>query len=182
MSADLVAHFKAMARNNRWANHRLHEACMALGPGEFTAARTGFFPSLSATLNHIHAIDLYYIDALVSGGLGRAAWRNHAEMEDAAALAAAQAATDRRLIAFCEALPAADCERRVPMDREEDGIFEERIVDILAHLFQHQIHHRGQAHAMLSGTSVKPPQLDEFYLAYDRANDIDEALRERNRR
>jgi uncharacterized damage-inducible protein DinB len=34
---------------------------------------------------------------------------------------------------------------------------------LLLHLFLHQIHHRGQAHAMLSGTDVKPPQLDEFY-------------------
>jgi hypothetical protein len=33
------------------------------------------------------------------------------------------------------------------------------------HLFQHDIHHRGQAHAMLSGISVKPPQLDEFFAA-----------------
>src|SRR6478672_7677246 len=32
-----------------------------------------------------------------------------------------------------------------------------------ADLFQHQIHHRGQAHAMLSGTRIKPPQLDEFF-------------------
>jgi uncharacterized damage-inducible protein DinB len=31
----------------------------------------------------------------------------------------------------------------------------------------HQIHHRGQAHAMLAGTSVAPPQLDEFFLDYD---------------
>jgi uncharacterized damage-inducible protein DinB len=31
------------------------------------------------------------------------------------------------------------------------------------HLYQHQIHHRGQAHAMLSGTRIKPPQLDEFF-------------------
>jgi uncharacterized damage-inducible protein DinB len=45
---------------------------------------------------------------------------------------------------------------------------------LLAHLFQHQIHHRGQAHAMLAGTSVEPPQLDEFFCA-------DEAkLRERD--
>ena len=43
----------------------------------------------------------------------------------------------------------------------------ERIGDLLAHLFMHQIHHRGQVHAMLSGTSVKPPQLDEFFLDYD---------------
>ena len=34
---------------------------------------------------------------------------------------------------------------------------------LLLHIFQHQVHHRGQAHAMLSGTSVKPPQLDEFF-------------------
>jgi uncharacterized damage-inducible protein DinB len=37
----------------------------------------------------------------------------------------------------------------------------------LAHLFVHQIHQRGQADAMLSGTPVAPPQLDEFFLAED---------------
>jgi uncharacterized damage-inducible protein DinB len=36
---------------------------------------------------------------------------------------------------------------------------------LLLHLFQHQIHHRGQAHAMLSATGVRPPQLDEFFAA-----------------
>nr|WP_293275621.1 DinB family protein [Nannocystis sp.] len=36
---------------------------------------------------------------------------------------------------------------------------------LLAHLFQHQIHHRGQVHAMLAGSSVAPPQLDEFFCA-----------------
>ena len=44
----------------------------------------------------------------------------------------------------------------------------ERTDAILAHLFQHQIHHRGQAHAMLAGTAVPPPQLDEFFLDYDK--------------
>jgi uncharacterized damage-inducible protein DinB len=38
---------------------------------------------------------------------------------------------------------------------------------VLGHLFQHQTHHRGQVHAMLAGTSVKPPQLDEFIVADD---------------
>jgi uncharacterized damage-inducible protein DinB len=38
---------------------------------------------------------------------------------------------------------------------------------LLLHLFQHQVHHRGQAHAMLSGTAVAPPQLDEFFSADD---------------
>jgi hypothetical protein len=46
---------------------------------------------------------------------------------------------------------------------------------LLEHLFQHQVHHRGQAHAMLSGTRVAPPQLDEFFCTWDaplRADDF----------
>jgi uncharacterized damage-inducible protein DinB len=39
----------------------------------------------------------------------------------------------------------------------------ERRDRLLMHLFQHQIHHRGQAHAMLSATAIAPPQLDEFF-------------------
>jgi len=51
------------------------------------------------------------------------------------------------------------------------------VVRILAHLFQHQIHHRGQVHAMLAGTAVKPPQLDEFFCSNEaplRAQDFTE--------
>jgi hypothetical protein len=45
------------------------------------------------------------------------------------------------------------------------GVQAEIATRLLAHLFQHQIHHRGQAHAMLASTCVAPPQLDEFYCA-----------------
>jgi uncharacterized damage-inducible protein DinB len=63
---------------------------------------------------------------------------------------------------------AADLDRRVVTDRGEARAVTERIDALLAHLFQHQIHHRGQAHAMLAGTAVAPPQLDEFFLDWDR--------------
>ena len=53
-------------------------------------------------------------------------------------------------------------------DRGAAGLVPERLDAVLAHLFQHQIHHRGQAHAMLAGTDVPPPQLDEFFLDWDR--------------
>jgi uncharacterized damage-inducible protein DinB len=43
------------------------------------------------------------------------------------------------------------------------SIQRERMDRLLLHLFQHDVHHRGQAHSMLSGTSVSPPQLDEFF-------------------
>ncbi|TIV66418.1 MAG: damage-inducible protein DinB, partial [Mesorhizobium sp.] len=87
--------------------------------------------------------------------------------DNAAALAAAQADFDRKLIAFCDGLTDADLDRRVITDRREDGMIPERIGDILGHVFLHDIHHRGQVHAMFSGTSVAPPQLDEFLLDYD---------------
>ncbi|HET6337959.1 MAG TPA: DinB family protein, partial [Polyangiales bacterium] len=81
-----------------------------------------------------------------------------------ATLARAQHEVDRRLIALCAGLN--DLSRAVSIQRA-DHVQREPLVRVLAHLFQHQIHHRGQAHAMLAGTAVKPPQLDEFFLAED---------------
>ena len=87
---DLVSHFRKMARNNAWSNHRLYAACARLGDGEFKATRTSFFPSLHDTLNHILAIDHYYIDALTSGGRGPAAFFEYKPIRSVKQLAAAQ--------------------------------------------------------------------------------------------
>lgn len=168
---DLVRHLRNMALNNQWANRRLLSACSALEPGEFSAPRTGFFPSIRETLAHNLMIDLYYLDALEEGGNGQALRRSFRPPKHAADLAFEQEQADRRLVAFCERLKPQDLRRRVATDRGGTGIVPERIEHLLAHLFQHQIHHRGQAHCMLSGTSVPPPQLDEFFLDYDRAPD-----------
>ena len=70
-------------------------------------------------------------------------------------------------LAFCAGLTPAALDATVVLDRGEGVRFEERTHAVLAHLFVHQIHHRGQVHAMLSGTSVAPPQLDEFFLDQD---------------
>lgn len=154
--------YRAMAHNNAWANHRLLAACAGLSPEAFAAPRTGFFPSIRATLNHILIIDHFYVDALEGGTLGPAAWAVPEPCATVAALQEAQAAVDRRLIAAVEGLDAAGLERIVEVHRT-GRIQRERMDRLLLHLFQHQTHHRGQAHAMLSGTSVAPPQLDEFF-------------------
>lgn len=164
---DLVDHNRRMARNNRWSNDRLYRAVLALQPGEFEAPRTSFFPSIKQTLNHVHSVDLYYFDMLEQAGEGLAIFDRLVDFGDAGKLAAAQSEFDRKLIAFCDDLSAGDLEKRASTDRGEAGKIPERIGDLLAHLFLHQIHHRGQVHAMLSGTSVPPPQLDEFFLDYD---------------
>lgn len=160
MSASLL--MRAQARNNAWANHRLLTACAGLDNAEFEARRTGFFPSLRATLNHILVIDRFYVDALEGGTLGPAAWADPEPCADVAGLHAAQSAVDRRLMAFCDALTDDGMGRMVRVHRG-GHVQRERTDRLLLHLFQHDVHHRGQAHAMLSGTSVKPPQLDEFY-------------------
>ena len=50
-----------------------------------------------------------------------------------------------------------------------DRVQVDRTDRVLLHLFEHQIHHRGQAHAMLAGTAVEPPQLDEFFMTHEAA-------------
>jgi len=169
----LARHFAAEAHNNAWANHRLLEACARLSQAEFGAPRTGFFPSIKATLNHILTVDWLYVDALERAVAGRephedpgAFFRPEEPFETCAELAAAQSATDRRLLALSDALRDEDLDAEVAI-RRAHGIARDPAHRILAHLFQHQVHHRGQAHAMLSGTPVAPPQLDEFYCAGD---------------
>jgi uncharacterized damage-inducible protein DinB len=165
MPASLVGTFRAMAYNNAWANHRLLAACARLTQAELEAPRTGFFPSIRATLNHILIIDWFYVDSLEGGWLGPKAWADPTPCAAAAALQREQAAVDRRLIAVCAALTEAALSGEVRINRGDAGIQVERRDRLLLHLFQHQIHHRGQAHTMLAGTTVEPPQLDEFFAA-----------------
>ncbi|MCL6710068.1 DinB family protein [Pseudomonas sp. R2.Fl] len=166
MTTDPTRVFRKLARNNRLANLRLHEAVTRLRPGEFEASRTSFFPTIKATLNHILIIDWFYVDALEGGTLGPKAWENEEPFDAIAPLAAAQTAVDERLVALCEALRPDDLEKPVEVQRGTRVQIDRRD-DILSHLFQHQTHHRGQVHAMLAGTSVRPPQLDEFIVGDD---------------
>ncbi len=156
--------FRAMACNNAWANHRLLTACAGLDREAFHAPRSGFFPSLARTLNHILVVDWFYVDALEGGSLGPAAWADEVPCDQVARLHAEQRAVDDRLIAVCDVLTAADLAGAVRVHRG-DRVQIERRDRLLLHLFQHQTHHRGQAHAMLSETGIAPPQLDEFFSA-----------------
>jgi uncharacterized damage-inducible protein DinB len=179
----LARHFVAEACNNAWANHRLLKACAQLSRDEFVAARTSFFPSIKATLNHILTVDWYYLEILERSLAGLQPAENpgrHFEPEEpfdnCADISREQHAADRRLIALCRSVTDERVDAIVLLPRSA-GIERDSLHRILAHLFQHDIHHRGQVHAMLAGTSVDPPQLDEFYCANEaplRAHDFAE--------
>ncbi|MCV0426850.1 MAG: DinB family protein [Roseibium sp.] len=156
-----------MARNNAYANERLYGACCQLSQEDFQAERTGFFPSIRETLNHNWEVDRYYLDALKEEGQGLVVF-DEPHLETARQLRAAQEKADRDLIVYCDRLIDVDLDRKVAQDRGPNGMLQESIGNTLLHLFQHQVHHRGQVHAMLAGTNVAPPQLDEFFLDFDR--------------
>ena len=159
--------FERMAHNNAWANHRLHAAVAQLADADHRAPRTSFFPSLHLTLAHILYVDLYYVASLEGHPVPDrdAHWAQNDRFDESgtfAELRAAQIDVDRRLIATAAAAAPAIVElpRAHGMTREPREL-------VLLHLFQHQVHHRGQAHAMLAGTRVTPPQLDDFFLEQD---------------
>lgn len=176
MSDGFVQTYRAFAYNNAWANHRLLTACEGLSQQEFEAARTSFFPSLQRTLNHIYIVDLFYVDALEGGWLGPKAFENEVPCASVSELQRAQTAIDNRLIAVCNALTPDRLGEIVRVNRDT-RVQTERRDRLLMHLFQHQIHHRGQAHAMLAGTAVAPPQLDEFFSIAEAPRRADEFAR-----
>ena len=170
-----ATYFRAQAHNNAWANHRLLTACRKLTPGELSAARISFFPSIITTLNHTLTVDWFYVSALEGACVGPAAYKPEVPCPEMADLEREQRAIDRRLIDVCHGLDKHRLAATVDMVRET-WTQTERADRTLLHLFQHQIHHRGQVHAMLAGTRVAPPQLDEFFLGHER----EQALRERD--
>jgi uncharacterized damage-inducible protein DinB len=180
----LSHHFLRLAYNNAWANHRLLKACALLEQADFIAHRTSFFPSIGATLNHNLTVDWFYVDALEREQRGEPPHENvsvffepEAPFETCGELQAEQKRVDGRLIDYCAQLTDDTLQRRITILRSDDKTQRETRARLLEHVFQHQIHHRGQIHAMLAGTPVKPPQLDEFFSEIDthlRAGDLAE--------
>jgi uncharacterized damage-inducible protein DinB len=159
----MSTYFVAQAHNNAWSNYRLLGACRQLTRHELAAERVSFFPSIIKTLNHILTVDWFYVSALEGQGLGYAVFEPEFPFDGIEDIIREQRAVDARLISVCGHVT----DRPVTLVRG-DVTDIEQADRILLHLFQHQIHHRGQVHAMLSGTRVAPPQLDEFFLGSPR--------------
>ena len=160
----LLNFLRTQVHANRLANHRLHTAMAALSPDELQAPRTSFFPNLMATLDHILWVDIYYLDCLHGLADARERALAWAPRQALPTLAAEQGASDERFIALLNTASDADLDRIVQMPRREH-VQREPLAHVVAHLLNHQVHHRGQAHAMLAGTAVAPPQLDEFLMS-----------------
>lgn len=166
---DPLRTFRKLAQANRLANARLHQACATLDPAELTVPRPSYFGTIQKTLNHILMVDRFYLNALIGRPLDRAFLDEANFCPDLRTLTGWQADCDRALLDHVESLTPAALLQVVAVDRGE-RVQRDRRDDILSHVFQHQTHHRGQVHGMLSATPMKPPQLDEFIVGDDHAS------------
>jgi len=156
----------AQARNNHWSNYRLHNACAGLPATEYFADRPSFFGSIHAHLDHIVFVDWLYLERLTAKRLLPVDVGDLLHQEFAP-LAQDQIAADLAIIDFCQTATSDVLASTVAFELLDGTPCTECVTSVLAHLFTHQIHHRGQVHGMLSATSAAPPQLDEFFMQAD---------------
>jgi uncharacterized damage-inducible protein DinB len=156
----MQAYFASFARYNRWANARLYDAAARLTDAQYRADCGAFFRSMQGTLNHLLVTDRIWMQRLT--GKGEAPGRLDAILfEDFAALRAARKAEDDRIVAVVDGLTDPELGGTIRYRRVTTPELQEAgLIPTLAHLFNHQTHHRGQAHAMLTSLTGQAPELD----------------------
>lgn len=148
-----------MAQYNTAANLRLHAVCGTLDDRGRKADRGAFFRSIHGTLNHLMVGDLIWLarfegNEVPSTGLDSELYAGFDE------LTAARRALDARIEAFFAQLTVDRLRGEIAYVSHEGRYFVDRLELLLPHFFNHQTHHRGQAHALLSQAGISPPSLD----------------------
>jgi uncharacterized damage-inducible protein DinB len=156
----MKAYFEQRAAYNRWANARLYEAAFSLSEADYRRDVGAFFKGMHGTLNHLLLTDRLWLKRLTGEG-EHPNQLNAIIHEDRYALATARADEDERIVAYVASLDEAALDGLQQYATTSGKPFEQKRRDILAHLFNHQTHHRGQAHTILSiCTGREPPSLD----------------------
>ena len=168
MTDALIGHFRLLARYNAGANERLYDACARLDDDERKRPRRAFFGSIHGTLNHILLGDRIWL-ARFAGAQVPSTDLDAILYEDFDALREARGSEDTRLLTFAQRLTPAFLAGSIRYINNQGLTFDDPVPTLLAHLFNHQTHHRGQVHGMLSQTAVAPPELDLHRVAQSAA-------------
>jgi len=156
---NLTTHFQLLARYNRIANERLFAKCAELNDTEYRKPRAGSFGSIHGLLNHILLGDRRWMGLFESGErptplLSQILYDNFPDLQTA------RVREDARIESFFAGLEAAFWTRSFAYTNNQGKDYVESAHVACSHLFNHQTHHRGQVHVMLSQTPVAPPSLD----------------------
>jgi uncharacterized damage-inducible protein DinB len=148
-----------LARYNHTANERLFEKCAQLDDAEYRKQRAGSFGSIHGLLNHILLGDRRWMGLFESGERVTPPL-NQILYDDFSALRSAREREDVRMESFFAGIDDAFWNRSFAYTNNQGKDYVETAHVACSHLFNHQTHHRGQVHVMLSQTPLAPPSLD----------------------
>jgi uncharacterized damage-inducible protein DinB len=160
--------FRILARYNAWANRRLYGACAALPDAEYRAERGAFFGSIHGTLNHILVADRIWQSRFTDEAHGIPTL-DTVLYDDFSQLREARTAEDARMVDLVDGMNDARFKQILAYRNMAGETVETPIGLVLAHLFNHATHHRGQVHGMLSQVPADPPPLDLAYFLREAA-------------
>lgn len=142
--------YRTFAAYNQWANQRLYAAAAQLSDAQYKAARGAFFGSVHGTLNHLLVADRLWMRRLTGSGM-EPAGLDAILFETLAELTPARAAEDARIAGYIDGLDAATLAAEHSYVTVNGTRFTQVLATILDHVFNHQTHHRGQVHCLISG-------------------------------
>ena len=155
-----IENFRQLADYNHWANCRLYEAALAMSEEQYRRPTGVFFGSLHGTLNHLLLTDRLWLKRLTGEG-EHPNQLNAILFEDRRELASARMAEDARFKRVVAGYSDADLPRLFSYQTTSGKPQQQPLQEVLLHIFNHQTHHRGQAHACCSiVTGAEPPSLD----------------------
>src|SRR3984957_11077999 len=152
----MKTHFATMANYNEWANARLFRTAGTLNEALYRKDVGAYFKSLHGPLNHLLVADRIWMRRLTGEG-DQPDKLSTILFDDLPSLRAARVEEDSRIIGFVQGLEERDFEEVCDYRTLNGTPQRQRRREILAHLFNHEAHHRGQAHAILTVLGVSEP-------------------------
>jgi uncharacterized damage-inducible protein DinB len=156
---DLLDSFRILSKYNRSANACLYEQCAQLKPAEYRLQRQVSFGSIHALLNHMLLADGIWMSRF-TGGSTTTPPLDTVLFDTFEALRPARVKKDEGIEAFFASADDDFLTRPLRYTNSRGKDYEDSAAVAVLHFFNHQTHHRGQVHVMLSQTSIKPPSLD----------------------
>jgi uncharacterized damage-inducible protein DinB len=156
---DSLEVFRTLAFYNRVANERLYEQCGKLDVAEYRRQRPGSFGSIHALLNHTLLGDRIWMSRFAGGGHTTPPL-NTVLFETFGEISAARSEEDAGIESFFKKVDDGFLTRPLRYKNSLGKDCENSAPHAALHFFNHQTHHRGQVHVMLSQTDVPPPSLD----------------------
>ncbi len=151
-----------MARYNQWMNQKLYGICEDISDEQRREDRGAFFKSIHGTLNHLLVADRIWMGRFLDQPF--AAQLNQELYSDFADLQQARQQTDQAMLDWVTALSPDWLEQPFSYTNSFGQAMTRPAWLLLAHLFNHQTHHRGQLTTVLSQLGYDPGVSDLPYL------------------